>query len=247
MSIYFDIFKNILDIVITTIIIYQVLKFIIKSEKMIFIVNAIILIAFVYLFALILDLNTVKGIMSNVFSWGIVLIFILFQNEIRASLEKIGSKKRKDKSQTSNDYVNQVVEAVMVLSEEKIGALITFEKEMSLSDYTEKAVSIGAYFSPHLLISMFTKESPLHDGAVIIKDKIITHASTYFPIGLELNMDKKYGTRHRSALTLSSQTDALVVIVSEENGKISIAYKGNLYTDLEEDFLIEFLKSNLEN
>lgn len=247
MNIYINIFTNILDIIITTLIIYQVLKFIVKSEKMIFIINAIVLILIIYLISLSLELNVVNSLLSNVFSWGIVLIFIIFQGEIRTSLEKLGSRTGSQSYNISDDnFVEHFVEAIENLASQKIGALITFEMEMVLTEYTEKAIPLDAKYSSHLLLTIFNKESPLHDGAVIIKDGRLTHASTYFPIGLDFNIDKKYGTRHRSALTISSLTDTVTVVVSEETGGISIAYKGNLYTDLEYDFIIEYLNNKLK-
>lgn len=247
MNIYISVLTNILDIVIATLIIYQVLKFIIKSEKMIFIINAIVLILIIYLLSLSLELNVVNSLLSNVFSWGIVLIFILFQGEIRTSLEKLGSRNSRQSYNISNsDFVDYFVEAIETLASQKIGALITFEMEMVLTEYTEKAISIDAKYSSHLLLTIFNKESPLHDGAVIMKDGRLAYASTYFPIGLDFNIDKKYGTRHRSALTISSLTDSITIVVSEETGEISIAYKGNLYTDLEHDFIIEYLNNKLK-
>ncbi|MFV0288314.1 MAG: diadenylate cyclase CdaA [Mycoplasmatales bacterium] len=247
MNIYISVLTNILDIVIATLIIYQVLKFIIKSEKMIFIINAIVLILIIYLLSLSLELNVVNSLLSNVFSWGIVLIFILFQGEIRTSLEKLGSRNSRQSYNISNsDFVDYFVEAIETLASQKIGALITFEMEMVLTEYTEKAIAIDAKYSSHLLLTIFNKESPLHDGAVIMKDGRLAYASTYFPIGLDFNIDKKYGTRHRSALTISSLTDSITIVVSEETGEISIAYKGNLYTDLEHDFIIEYLNNKLK-
>ncbi len=243
MDVYFTLFKNFLDVVIATFIIYQVLHFMFKSEKLILIVNAIIMITILYFLSNVLNLTIVETILSNVFSWGIVLIFILFQDEIRSAMEKLGGLDRGGAggSGKGSDFINNFTNTVFGMAEDKVGALITFEGTMPLTKYTENAVKLNADYSSHLLESIFNKEGVLHDGSVVIKDQKIMYASTYFPISLSVNIDNKYGTRHRSALTLSSETDALVVIVSEERGTVSIAYKENLYTDLEKVFFIEFL------
>ncbi len=247
MNVYYVIFKDILDILIAAFLIYQLVKYFIKSEKMIFVINAILMLFLLYIFSLMLQLNVVSTLLSNVFSWGILLIFILFQTEIRNSLEKLGSTTRRGKSITNQEsFVEDFTDTVFALGKEKIGALITFEMEMPMTEYTEKAIKLDAKYSSHLIISIFQKDSPLHDGAVIIKDRRITHASTYYPIGLDFNIDKKYGTRHRSGLTISAETDSITVIVSEETGNVSIAYKENLYTDLERDFVVEYLNNKLK-
>lgn len=248
MDIYYSIFKNTFDIIASAFLIYQVLNFMFKSEKLIFIINAILMITLLYYISNIMDLIILQTLLDNVFSWGIVLIFILFQNEIRGSLELLGGVKRKrgstiiNKSEFYDDFVNTVFD----LSSKKIGALITFEGDIPLTKYTDNAVLLDAEYSPHLLTSIFNKESILHDGAVVIKSRKIMYASTYFPISIDVNIDKKYGTRHRSALTISSETDAITVIVSEETGAVSIAYQENLYTSLEREFVVEYLKDKLK-
>lgn len=247
MSLYIDITLNIIDVIVTTTLIYLFLKFLIQSEKMVFIINAIIMLSIFYLITNTLHLNIVNSLLTNVYSWGIVLIFILFPNEIKASLEKIGDIKKKNEYITGNDFIVDITECIFNMADEKIGALITFEATMPLTKYTEKAIKIDADYSYHLLYSIFTKESLIHDGAVIMKGEKIMYASTYFPIELDINIDKKYGTRHRSAISVSRETDALTIIVSEERGVVSIAYKENLYTDLEKEFVIEYLKSKLNN
>lgn len=247
MNIYYSIFTNILDITITAFLLYQVMTFMFKSEKLLFIANAIVMIVVLYYFSVLLDLNILRTILSNVFSWGIVLIFIIFQNEIRGSLEKLGSVSGLSKGQVLHreEFLVDFTNTVFEMADEKMGALITFERDMPLSKYTDNAVKLNADYSSHLLTTIFNKESVLHDGAVVIKDKKIMYASTYFPISVDVNLDKRYGTRHRSALTISSETDSVTIIVSEERGTVSIAYKENLYTDLEKDFVLEYLKDKV--
>lgn len=249
MNIYLTILVNILDITIATLIIYAFLKIVIKSEKMLFIINAILLFALLFSLGNILHLNIVSALLSSVFSWGIVLVFILFQNEIKSTLEKVGNTNVSfsESLNNSEDFIGQITTAAFDLAKDKVGALITFEGSMPLTKYTEKAVKINGEYSHHLIDSIFNKESPLHDGAVVIKDERIMYASTYYPIELDINIDKKYGTRHRAAISISRETDAVTLIISEERGTVSIAYKEILYDDLEYDFVIEYLKGKINN
>lgn len=248
MNIYLNIFLSVLDIAIATMIIYWFLKIIVKSEKMIFILNAIILFVILFFLGNLMHLKIVTSLLSSVFSWGIVLIFILFQNEIKGTLEKLGDTNVNIRGgqENSEDFISKITSAAFSMAKEKTGALITFELAIPLTKYTEKAIKINADYSTHLLNSIFNKESPIHDGAVVIKDERIMYASTYFPIELDINLDKKYGTRHRSAISISRETDSVTLIISEERGTVSIAYKEALYADLEYDFVIEYLRNKLK-
>lgn len=243
---YYGIFIAFIDIFISSVIIYQIFKFIIKSEKMIFVINAIIMILVLYALAISLGLTIVTNLLSNIFSWWIVLVFILFQSEIKRSLEKLGDTTKKKKKTASEEFIDNFIDSLYILAADKTGALITFEMDMSLDKYTEKAIKLNAEYSQQLFLTIFNKESNIHDGAIVIKNEIITYASTYYPISLDLILDKKYGTRHRSALTISSETDSLTILVSEERGTISIAYKGNLYEELEREFVKAFLTNKLK-
>lgn len=248
MQVYSDIFLSVLDVALATLVIYWFLKIIVQNEKMIFVINTILMVTFIYFISNILHLNVLSKLLENIYSWGIILIFIIFQTEIRAFLEKMGDINQiKKKDDMSEDFIEDFTKTVFQMANDKIGALITFEQLIPLSNYTSKAVKLDAQYSSHLLFSIFNKESPLHDGAVVMKNETIMYASTYYPIELDINIDKKYGTRHRAAISISRETDAVTVVCSEERGTVSIAYKENLYTDLEYDFVVEYLRSKLKN
>lgn len=248
MNTYLSVITNLIDIIITTLLVYSFFKIIVKSEKMIFIINGIIIILSLYWVSIAINLNMVNTFLQNVFSWGIVLIFILFQDEIKGALEALGNTTRYTKigQDQTDDFIEDITDAAFLLAKKGEGALITFELSLSLTKYTEKAIKLDSDYSQALVLTIFNKESALHDGSIIVRDGKITHASAFFPIEVGMNLDKKYGTRHRAALTLSKETDAIILIVSEENRSLSIAYKENLYADLERDFIIEYLSNKLK-
>ncbi len=241
-----EVAKSVLDIVIVSFIMYFILSLLVRSAKHTMVINAIFIIVFLYAISVMLDLNTLHMLMSNIYSWGLIIIVILFQQEIKASLEKFGSMGFFDNEEQSVGFIEELIEAVYDMAEIKQGALITIERQVPLSNYTSKAVKIDAEFSKYLILTIFNKETPLHDGAVILNNGRIAFASTYYPISLDINVPKQVGTRHRAALTLSKDTDALTIIVSEESGKVSVAYKNRLYNHLEREFLKEMLTEKIE-
>ncbi len=237
--------QNLLDILLVSLVIYFTLKLLVRSEKHTMVINAIFIIGFLYMISSVLELNTLHTIISNIYSWGLVIIVILFHQEIKDSLEKLGSFGFFYSAGESQSFIDELIEAVYEMADVKTGALITLERTSSLSKYTEKAVKIDGEFSKYLLKTIFQKDTVLHDGAVIIHDGRIAYASTYYPISLDISIGKQMGTRHRAALTISKDTDALTIIVSEETGKVSVAYKNHLYNHLERDFLKEMLTEKM--
>ncbi len=233
--------RSLLDILMVSFVVYFTLKLLVRSEKHTMVINAIFIIGFLYLISSTLQLNTLHTIISNIYSWGLVIIVILFHQEIKDSLEKLGSFGFLNDATETQEFIDELMDAVYEMAEVKTGALITLERSSSLSKYTEKAVKIDAEFSKYLLKTIFHKDTVLHDGAVIINQGRISYASTYYPISLDINIGKQMGTRHRAALTISKDTDALTIIVSEETGKVSVAYKNHLYNHLEREFLREML------
>ncbi len=233
--------RSLLDILMVSFVVYFTLKLLVRSEKHTMVINAIFIIGFLYLISSSLQLNTLHTIISNIYSWGLVIIVILFHQEIKDSLEKLGSFGFLNDATETQEFIDELMDAVYEMAEVKTGALITLERSSSLSKYTEKAVKIDAEFSKYLLKTIFHKDTVLHDGAVIINQGRISYASTYYPISLDINIGKQMGTRHRAALTISKDTDALTIIVSEETGKVSVAYKNHLYNHLEREFLREML------
>lgn len=198
-----------------------------------------------------LSLEILHFILSSVMTYGVIMIIIIFQPELRKTLEQIGSRGIKDifEVDTSIDRtssVDEVVKAVSKMSKEKIGALIVFEKDMSLAEIAKTGVALESKVSNELLINIFIPDTPLHDGAVIIKDNKIVSASCILPITDKDNLDRQYGTRHRAAIGMSEQSDSIVVVVSEETGIISLVINGKLIRDMKEDVLRKELKRRLE-
>ena len=157
-----------------------------------------------------------------------IAVIVIFQPELRTALSKLSVKGKRNRELTEFDkLLDQLTNTVFRLSEKRIGALIALENEDSLEEYAQKAVLINGEFSPELLETIFSTNTPLHDGAVIIKDKMILAAAVILPLGDDPSqLAKSMGTRHRAGLGLSHMTDALVIVVSEETGKVSIAREG---------------------
>lgn len=237
-----------LDIFLVTAIFYFVLKILVNTNKLTYIVIGILAFVIVNAAASVLGLNTLSYLLSPIFSWSVVIIVILFQQEIRDYLAKLGHSINSflEKKTQSTTFVDDLVECCYELGTTNTGALIAIQREYSFAPYTKKAIKVDADFSKYLIISIFNKQSPMHDGAVVIDHGRITYASTYFPIALNLSVDKSIGTRHRAALTISQETDAIILIVSEETGYVSIAYNNKLYRDLEPTFCKELIMEKLK-
>lgn len=180
--------------------------------------------------------------MANV---AIVAVVIIFQPELRQALSKFGVKrKRLQENLVSEQFIHQLAELVFKLAEKKIGALIVIENQVSISDFADQSTKIDAVFSPELIESIFNTTSPLHDGAVLIKNKRIYAAGAILPLADEnLPILKGTGTRHKAALGASYETDALIIIVSEEKGEVSIAREGILTKGLKSDRFKSILES----
>lgn len=190
-------------------------------------------------------------VLSFLLDNSLILLFIVFQDEIRQFIFKISRLLSNLQNQKSNDTsvsaTELVARACKKLSERRLGALIVFEKNVSLDDFSSKGISLNADISKELLLSIFDKKSPLHDGAVIInKDKIIS-ASNFFPIKTDDSVDNKFGTRHRSALGITEETDAIVIVISEETGEMRIAESGQFSEVLKNETLKIMLEQKLSS
>ena len=247
--------KNLIDVSIVWILIYAVLKNLKNNVKMIMIFKGILILIIIKLLSDYLNLKTVGLILEYTLTWGPLALIIIFQPEIRNSLEQLGKKQiiTRHRSLTLDErekVVYEIINAVDYLRKARIGGLIVIECEISLNDYVEKSKKLYADISAELLISIFFPRNPLHDGGVIIQGNRITSAGTIFPISLNSKINKKLGTRHRAALGISEESDCIALVVSEETGKISIAINGILNYNLSLDdarmILIEELKPKKE-
>ena len=219
----FQIINPIIEILIITTVINYLLSFFWNTRSMDLMLG---LVAFLLIFAFssLLPFPVLHQIMLLVSNVAVIAFIVIFQPELRVALSKLSLKGRKyHETSDSDKFLDQLTTAVYQLAERNIGALIAIERSDSLNEYANKAVILNAEFTPELLDSIFQKTSKLHDGCVIIQNQKLIAAGAILPLAEQVNVASSVGTRHRAALGLSGVTDALVIVVSEEYGKVSIA------------------------
>ncbi len=246
-----NIVKKIVDIAIVWVMIYYIFKNIKNNVKISLLFKGVIIILVLKLLSEFFGLTTVGLLLEYVIMWGPLALIIIFQPEIRGILEQLGKSQLlgRHKVLTVDErekVVYEMMQALEYMKKAKIGALIVIERDVSLSDYISKAKNLYADLTSELLISIFFPNNPLHDGGVIIQGDRISCAGAVFPTSNNVKGRKTLGTRHRAAIGISEETDAIVVVVSEETGKLSIALKGELFYNLTLDevrmMLIDELK-----
>ncbi len=240
--------SKILDISIVWLMLYYILKNVRSNVKMTLIVKGVILVLVVKLISSWLNLYTIGLLLEYVISWGPLALIIIFQPEIRTVLESIGRTQILGRHKTlSGDerekVVHEIMETVEYLKRNRIGALIVIERDISLRDYIDPATKVYADLTSELLSTIFFPNTALHDGGVIIQGNRITAAGAVFKTSMDPNVSKKLGTRHRAALGIAEETDALALVVSEETGKLSIAVDSKLEYNLTlEEFKIKLIE-----
>jgi diadenylate cyclase len=223
--------KDVIDILVVAFLIYRILL-LLQGTKALQMLAGLAVIILLYFFSEILELLTLNWILHTFMSSLLILIIIVFQDDIRKALAKIGTVPIV-RIQTEYSFgIEEVVKAVSKLAEKKVGALIVFEREISLKDYLEGAVLLDAKVSEELLISIFNPKSPLHDGAVIISGGKIVAAGVVLPLSTNPDIAKDLGTRHRAGIGITEVSDAVAIIVSEERGEISLAVGGKISRDI---------------
>lgn len=250
------ILKKILDISLVWFIFYFILKNIRNNVKLTLLFKGVAIVLILKIASDFLGLTTIGLLLEYVMMWGPLALIIIFQPEIRNALEQLGRTQLlgRHKILTVDErehLVYEIVQAVDYLRKARIGALIVMERDTSLGNYIEKAKKIYADLSSDLLISIFFPNNPLHDGGVIIQGNRISCAGAVFPTSNSSKVNKKFGTRHRAALGIAEESDAISVVVSEETGRISIAVKGELFYNLSLDdvrmMLIDELRPRQED
>ncbi len=250
-----NIITKIIDISLVWIMFYYILKNLKNNVKMVLIFKGIVIIILIKVISNLLNLYTIGLLLEYVIAWGPLALIIIFQPEIRSVLESLGRSQLlgRHKILTVDErekVVYEIMEAIEYFKKNRIGALIVIERDMSLQEYIEGATKIYADLSAELLQSIFFPNSPLHDGGVIIQGDRLTCSGAIFRTSLDPAMSKRLGTRHRAALGVAEETDAIALIVSEETGRISIACNHELNYNLSIDefkmMLIEELKPKAE-
>ena len=249
-------YNDVLEILILSVLIYQILLWI-KNTKAWNLLKGVVFILVFYLIAAILEMNTIVWIVQNVFSIAIIALVIILQPELRRALEELGKKNimnglfpidvnRGEDGLFSDKTIQEIARACIEMSRVRTGALIVVEQNDSLSEYESTGIAIDGMVTSQLLINIFEKNTPLHDGAVIIKGDRITSATCYLPLSDNTQLSKELGTRHRAGIGISEATDSLTLVVSEENGTISAAYQGELQRGLNQEDL-EGLLARIQN
>jgi len=235
-----SIVKKVIDISLVWLLFYQVLKNIRNNVKLTLLFKGVAIILILKLVSDFFSLTTIGLLLEYVIMWGPLAIIIIFQPEIRNILEQLGRTQLlgRHKVLTVDErerLVYEIINAMDYLRKARIGALIVIERDSSLGNYIDKAKKIYADLSSDLLISIFFPNNPLHDGGVIIQGDRITCAGAVFPTTSSTKVNKRFGTRHRAALGIVEETDAISLVVSEETGRISIGVKGELFYNLSLD------------
>ena len=249
----FRLVAMILDVCIVVFVLYKFVKSA-RHSRVWQLLKGIVLIILVTIFSDILQFKILNYILTSFMPYGVIALIVIFQPELRRMLEQIGTSKftryfgigvEKDVASKMKEDIYKIVIAAKELSNEKIGGLIVIERDIQINDIMDSGVRIDADVSPQLLVNLFVPKTPLHDGAVIISNNKIAAAACILPLADDKDMATGLGTRHRAALGISRETDAIAVVVSEETGKISIAKDGTLIADLKEDALKNILIKNV--
>lgn len=242
--------SDVLDILLVTVLLYQIFGMVRKTNSA-RILKAVVLILMLAWFTELAELNTLHFLMSKVLELGLIALVILFQPELRRSIERLGSTSirvllsPKERSREINDVITQTVSACEAMSREKVGALMVFERISRLDEYFKTGTIVDGRVSEQLVRNIFFPKAALHDGAMIIRDGRVTAAGCVLPLSENVNLSADLGTRHRAGVGISEITDALVVIVSEETGTISVAAGGMLKRHLAPQTLEKLLLKEL--
>jgi len=242
----------ILDISIVIFLAYQLLK-IVKDSRAWQLVKGIAFLIIATAASQLLNFRVLNYILSNVMEWGVILLIIIFQPEIRRALEQLGGTNRfsrffgfdKDIIARTKEDIYKVVIAVYELAKNKTGALIVIERDIQIKDVISTGIPMDSEVSPQLLVNIFVPNTPLHDGAVVISNNKIAAAACMLPLASDKDIAKELGTRHRAGIGISKESDSIAIIVSEETGKVSVAKDGTLIADVREDVLKKILISNI--
>ena len=247
----FKLITLLIDLAIVLFLAYNLLK-IVKDSRAWQLVKGIAFLIIATWLSGLLNLNILNYILSAVKNWRVILLIIKFQPEIRRALEQLGTNKftklfgmDKDIVTRTKEDIYKIAIAATELAKNKTGALIVIERDIRIKDIIATGVAIDSEVSPQLLVNIFVPNTPLHDGAVVISENKIAAAACMLPLASDADIARELGTRHRAAIGISKESDAIAVVVSEETGKVSVAKDGTLIADVREDVLKKILISNI--
>ena len=242
----------ILDLAIVIFLFYSLIK-ITKNSRAWQLLKGIVFLIVAQWLSKVLNLTILNYILSAVMNWGVILLIIIFQPEIRRALEQLGTNKltkffgidNKDLATRTKEDIYKTVIAVTELAKSKTDALIVIERDIKIKDIIATGIIIDSEVSPQLLVNIFVPKTPLHDGAVVISNNRISAAACMLPLASSTDIAKELGTRHRAAIGISKESDSIAIVVSEETGKISVAKDGTLIADVREDALKKILINSI--
>ena len=247
----FELITLIIDLAIVIFLIYYFLK-IVKGSRAWQLIKGIVLLVVITWLSGLFNLKILNWILTGIMNLGVIAIIVIFQPELRRGLEQLGTNKfakffgiDKDLATKTKEDIYKIVIAATELSKTKTGALIVIERDIKIQDIISSGIPMNADVSPQLLVNIFEPKTPLHDGAVVISNNKIAAAACVLPLADDKDIAKELGTRHRAAIGISKESDSIVVVVSEETGKISVAKDGTLIADLREDSLKKILITNV--
>lgn len=244
-----DWMKDVIDVGIVSYIIYKMIL-LVRGTRAVQLLKGIFVLVATWAISTWFNLYTLKWLMNQMFTFGIVTVLIIFQPELRRVLEQLGrgnlfSRSSSLERNALSEQLEEVIRAVQHMAKRKIGALIVFERQTGVNELIESGISMESRITSELLINIFTPNTPLHDGAVIIRGHQIMAAGCYLPLSENPFISKELGTRHRAAIGVSEVSDALSVVVSEETGQISLSINGMIVRDINEESLISKLFEEL--
>ena len=241
---------DIIEILIISVLFYQVLIWI-KSTRAWNLFKGILTISLFVLVAAIFRMTTILWLAEKTVNVGLIALVIIFQPELRNALSNLGGKNilgkffsigKNDEAKFSDKTIDELIKACVSMGKVKTGALIVIEDEIKLHEYIKTGIDVDGIITSQLLVNIFEKNTPLHDGAVITRGDRVVSATCYLPLSDSLTLSKDLGTRHRAAVGISEVSDSVTIVVSEETGKISMAMKGQIYHDVDVEFMRKQLK-----
>ena len=239
--------EDIVEVIIISFLLYQIMAWA-KHTKVWLLMKGIMIIMAFILLAVFFEMHTIVWIVQNVLSLAVIAVIVVLQPELRHALEELGRKsfitniitfEKPTDERFSDKTVNDLVKASFEMGKVKTGALMVIEQNVLLTEYERTGIEVDGLISSQLIINIFEHNTPLHDGAVIIRGNRIVSATCYLPLTDNMGISKELGTRHRAGIGISEVTDALTIIVSEETGHVSVTYEGKLYRNLDANGLRE--------